>query len=206
MNKPELTKVLHKEYHKQFKPAMELHSFKRYKTNDYLRVTPDHIAQLINIQKHSWDLSFTFNITIFPLYFPSDFMYFAFGGPRIGYFKKRSDFWWRYDTITELKKSLDDVEQLFYNKIFSYYDNIGDSQKLVSYLNSKSCALEPSRYPDQVGLLYMYLGDSTNAKKYLDAEQLKKIDAFVNPSEYFRKVVEENYKQFGIDPEKYTIA
>lgn len=189
MNKTELTKVLHKEYHLKFKASMSDHGFKRYKSNDYLRVTTDNIAQRINIQKHSWDVMFTFNITVFPLFFESAFMYFAFGGLRIGQFKTGNDHWSRYSNKDEICAALMDIDDLFRSQIFLFYDRIDSADRLYNYVTDEASIFG---YPNN------YQNDIDQLSSYLNAYGDQK-DKFITTIKY-------NCEQFGINPKKFAVS
>lgn len=210
MNKKELTKLLHKKYHGLFRDTLVSHSFKRYKTNNYVRITRDDIIQSINIQKHSWDTEFTFNLTVFPLFFESEFMYFAFGGIRGGKFKNGTDFWWKYANEEQMDSSLQDSLDLFESKILPFFDNIRDSKSLFNYLNSANNLFESYKYhpmdhKNNIGLLMARMGDTDNAIKFIDSNILSQIRMYDSFNTYLEKIINSGYEKFNIDKEKYKL-
>ena len=203
MDKAELTKLLHKNYHVMAKNSFAENGFKWFKTNDYIRVTDDDIVQWINIQKHSWDTKFTYNIAVFPLFIESDFMYFAFGGIRIGHFEHGCDFWQDYSSETDMSNSLSISLKLIQDKVFPFFDTINSSVKLLKYLQSPNSLFEdykhmPTNYNKETGLLYLRSGDSEAAYKSLDAKTISDIKNCDTENIYLNNIIKKNYEQFKI--------
>lgn len=210
MNKKELTRLLHKKYHVLFRNSFAGHSFKRFKTNDYIRITQDDIIQWINIQKHSWDTEFTFNLIVFPLFIKSEYMYFAFGGIRAGKFKSGNDFWWKYANEYEIDNSLQSCLDLFESKIFPFFNIIRDSKGLYDYLNSdknlfESYKYHPNDHTKDVGLLLARMGDEENAMKFIDGEIQQQIGFYGSLDNYLNEIIRSGYEKFKIDKNKYKL-
>lgn len=213
MNKTELTKLLHKEYHTTFKNIFGEKGFKRFKTNNYIRITTDDIVHEIDIQKHRWDTRFTFNINVFPLFLESDTMYYAFGGIRSGMFKTGNDFWWQYSTEIEMKHSLSDALELFQNTILPWFDRLNNVYDLYAYLQSPDHLFIPYRFhpgdnshKKEKAYILLKTGDVQQAYKLLDAELKKEIQSYETVNHYLDEVTQQNYTKFKIDQHKYKFS
>ena len=196
MDKIELTKLLHKNFHHIGKTIFPQNGFKRYKDKFYIRETDDDILQLIEIQKHSWDTKFTYNICIFPLFFKSENLYYAFGGIRIGMFKSGKDYWWDYSTESEINKSLVESLELINSKVINFFNSINNCDRLLKYLDTKDCLFEsykyrPKDYDNSIGLLYLKKGDKEMAHKFLNNETINEIKKFGEKT-YFKNIVKQN--------------
>jgi hypothetical protein len=203
LDKKELTKILHKNYHGIFKETYKNNGFKKYKTNDYINMTEDNIIQMITIQKHSFKTEFTFNIAIFPLFIKTDFFYFAFGGIRIGDFIKGNDFWWDYSNEYILKESLNNSLNIIQNKIFPFFHSINNSNKLLKHLNSKNCMFKgykhnKNNHHNDIGLLYLKNGEKSNANKYLNNETKNEITKYRTEEEYLNNIIITNMEKYKI--------
>lgn len=197
MKKPELTKLLHKKYHTMAKELFAKNGFKRFKTNDYIRITEDDIVQWINIQKHSWDTEFTYNIIIFPLFISTDFMYFAFGGVRISQLIPcKIDYWRKYPDEEHIESALADSLKVIEQKVFPYFDSIHNSENSVLGFHTNNS------YND-LGLLHLRIGDIGNAHKFLNEQTVENIKKYESEKDYIKATIQENYDKFKINKEKY---
>lgn len=201
MQKKELTNELHKLYHNKAKNIFAESNFKRFKTNDYMRITEDDILQWINIQKHSWDIKFTFNIGVFPLFYKSDFIYYAFGGIRIWKFiLDRWDYWWNYLTEYDRENSLNESLNIFKSEVLPFLDSIGNSKKLYNHLNSENNLFGENhgeRWDKNLELLLLKRENIDNFKwnNQINSHDSLKLE--------FLSTINENYNKFKIDKKKY---
>ena len=158
---------------------------------------------MINIQKHSFETKFTFNIGIFPLFIKSDFLYFAFDGIRIGEFINGNDFWWDYSDEYIIKESLNNSLNIIQNKIFPFFQSINNSNNLLKHLNSKNCMFKDYKYnvnnkDNDIGLLYLKTGEKGNANKYLSNETQNEINKYKTEEEYLNNIIKTNKEKYKI--------
>ena len=106
-------------------------------------------------------------------------MYFAFGGIRIGQFKKeKKDFWWDYSKESEIKISLEEVLEIMNAKILPFFNSIDTSEKLLKHLNSSETLFEnykamPGNYKKDINLLQLKIAKNIDLKDVIKNNYVK---------------------------------
>jgi hypothetical protein len=156
-----------KEY---LEPLLSAAGFRRKGSTVYWRVR-DNLLQFISLQVPP--RRFTTEVTILPLFVPSDGLVHAFGD-RLGRFVDGRDHWYQTEPVEALLQGLQASAEHLREYALPWFDRLDRVQLLTDWYGDRHVSsgvhgarMDPSQMAIWLGYCYAYLGDHSRAASLL---------------------------------------